>query len=247
MIKRKFEEVRQELYEFVKMHKENIIFGWYAVYIPKQNDFTAKFDMQNLDTPETFIGFEKFVEFFQQKILVYRDTTVEYEKPLIIKTVAINALLERVFEKLIAEITLEDVNNLEDVTFLDDQVWKGSKTSYRLLSRKLERRTIDFRKNRISTERMEELSFTFDDAAGRILVDNTQCSVCLEDYENDQIVCRMPCGHLFHRYCLDGWLKPQRCWGGPNSEDEDYAGAEAEENDRESKKFHCPNCRQYCC
>ena len=245
--KRKFEEVRQELYEFVKKHRVYILFSWYAVFIPDQNEFTSKFDLQNLDTAETFIGFEKFVEFFQQGILVYRDATVEYKKTIVTKTIDINDLLERVFEQPIAEIKIEDVMNLAIMTFLDDQKWKGSKTSYRLLSRKLERRTIDFRNDRISTERMEELSFTLDDATRRILVDNAQCSVCLGDYENGQIVCRTPCRHFFHRRCLDDWFKPEKCWADSDSEDEDHAGEGAEENGRQRKKFQCPICRHNCC
>ena len=243
--KKTFEEVRRELYEFVKGHKENVLFGWYVVEIPDQNAFAAKFDMRNLDTAETFIDFEKFVEFFQQEISVIRDTDVEYVKTLIHKTVDTSALFERAFEKQIAEITLEDVVNLEVVTHLDDHpAWKGGKISYGLLRQKLERRTSDFRNELISTERMEELSFTFDDAAGLgVQVGNTECSVCLENYESGQVVCRMPCGHFFHRRCLDEWFKPEKFWA--DSDSEDRAGEGAEESER--KKFQCPNCRHNCC
>jgi len=35
----------------------------------------------------------------------------------------------------------------------------------------------------------------------------TSCAVCLSDFEVDDMLRRLPCGHDFHRACIDKWLK----------------------------------------
>uniref|UniRef100_A0A1D1ZLL8 RING-H2 zinc finger protein RHA1a n=1 Tax=Anthurium amnicola TaxID=1678845 RepID=A0A1D1ZLL8_9ARAE len=41
------------------------------------------------------------------------------------------------------------------------------------------------------------------DREGHAAVD---CRVCLALFEPDSVVNRLPCGHLFHKRCLDRWL-----------------------------------------
>lgn len=44
------------------------------------------------------------------------------------------------------------------------------------------------------------------DVSGGVYSDNS-CSVCLDEYvEGDQLL-RLTCGHVFHRSCIDLWLK----------------------------------------
>jgi len=33
------------------------------------------------------------------------------------------------------------------------------------------------------------------------------CSICLESYEDEEVVRRLPCKHLFHSHCVDTWLR----------------------------------------
>lgn len=33
------------------------------------------------------------------------------------------------------------------------------------------------------------------------------CSICLEGFEKEEKVARLPCSHLFHRNCIAGWLQ----------------------------------------
>eukprot|EP00439_Symbiodinium_sp_Y106_P057920 s2461_g8.t1 len=35
----------------------------------------------------------------------------------------------------------------------------------------------------------------------------TSCAVCLSEFDRDAVLRRLPCGHSFHRGCIDKWLK----------------------------------------
>lgn len=41
---------------------------------------------------------------------------------------------------------------------------------------------------------------------------STSCSICLADFEQDDSIRRLPCGHDFHQDCIDMWLtRNKRC------------------------------------
>lgn len=46
-------------------------------------------------------------------------------------------------------------------------------------------------------------------AGGGLYSDNS-CSVCLDDYEEGDELLQVTCGHVFHRACIDHWLKGHR-------------------------------------
>lgn len=35
---------------------------------------------------------------------------------------------------------------------------------------------------------------------------NQSCSICLEQYESNELLRMLPCGHQFHAHCVDKWL-----------------------------------------
>lgn len=37
-----------------------------------------------------------------------------------------------------------------------------------------------------------------------------KCVICLGEYERDDVIKRLPCGHIFHSECVDRWLKVNR-------------------------------------
>ena len=34
-----------------------------------------------------------------------------------------------------------------------------------------------------------------------------ECTICLEEFKNKQILRKLKCGHMFHTKCIDKWLK----------------------------------------
>jgi hypothetical protein len=34
-----------------------------------------------------------------------------------------------------------------------------------------------------------------------------ECTICLEEFKNKQILRKLKCGHMFHIKCIDKWLK----------------------------------------
>jgi len=47
-------------------------------------------------------------------------------------------------------------------------------------------------------------SFEFNDP--QLLGDNNSCIICLCDYSLNDEVCKLQCGHCFHRECIARWL-----------------------------------------
>ena len=38
---------------------------------------------------------------------------------------------------------------------------------------------------------------------------NKCCSICLEEYENENKILKYPCGHIFHDNCIDTWINTE--------------------------------------
>jgi len=72
-------------------------------------------------------------------------------------------------------------------------------------------------KIKITTENRNEIN--------NISAENS-CSVCKDDYEDEQIVIKLPCNHFFHEECLMPWLKERNscptCRFELKTDDEDY-------------------------
>merc|ERR1711871_58136 len=56
-------------------------------------------------------------------------------------------------------------------------------------------------------------TFLYSDEHKMKLVESEQelaCSICLGDYENEEEIRLLPCGHMFHSPCIDAWLQINR-------------------------------------
>ncbi|WP_257297183.1 RING finger domain-containing protein, partial [Endozoicomonas sp. YOMI1] len=41
-------------------------------------------------------------------------------------------------------------------------------------------------------------------------VETEQCAICLENPGNSRIAAMFPCTHIYHKQCIDKWLKDPR-------------------------------------
>ena len=41
-------------------------------------------------------------------------------------------------------------------------------------------------------------------------IDSSDCTICLEGYEDNVLIRKTPCHHVFHKECLEGWLTQYR-------------------------------------
>ena len=193
--KRKFNEVRLELYQFLNVHKR--IASLKSSKCLYENAFSLIFDFGCFESVETFLDYDKFVS--------YRKVVNEIRE----KHSSHECFLGWVYYKSeISEFLEHSINvpsdcseTFKNIQFLDAQKWKNTKCSYIELERKITRRRNDLINSVVSNEQVEELSFIFDNTY-KYLVPNIDCSVCQENFEIDQELSRMPCGHLFHKGCI---------------------------------------------
>ena len=165
------------------------------------------FNFESLKSTDKFINFEKFVKFVQETNKVLTENTNEDIK--IIYTSNPMEVLNLKSEKTIAKLFSEDLinfKNFKNYSFLDNQKWKGTKFSYAELKAQIERRCDNFNDSIVSLERVEELSFNYDETTEN-LVSNKECCICLVEYEIGQKLSRMPCRHFFYKYCILKWFK----------------------------------------
>jgi len=65
------------------------------------------------------------------------------------------------------------------------------------------------RRRGLSHETIERIEkFSWDSGAAR-QHDQTSCMVCLANFVDGEDVRKLPCSHVFHRHCIDEWLRRQ--------------------------------------
>ena len=216
---KKFEEIRNELYTFSKMHRHfNTIKSF---VIKRRGSVKCRFNIpEDFNSAENFIAYENFLKFCQKKKEYFKnfpfdgchvDLAREDHTYSLYKFVK-EAFKRNRYTKYLNGDDLEDLNgDIQDLPFLDSQSRNlNKKISYAQLVKKINRRRVEFEKNVVSPERMEEMSFKFDRTAVLDETDdvaNMQCTVCLEDFAEGDFLCGTPCKHFYHRECLAGWLR----------------------------------------
>ena len=270
--KLKFEEIRQDLYDFVKQHSSGIFMKHYIITV--DDKIVHVFYFGSLESANKFVNFEKFAEFVQDASKVFKENpNYDFHGNYDFDPKGYLHFLVHEFKKTIAQIVDEGLLNyekLENTKFLNNQKWNGTKCSYAQLKAQILRRRENFDDSVVSLERVEELSFVYDETTENIVSDK-KCCRCLEQYEIGQKLCRMPCRHFFHKRCILKWFKiPSSPQYDPyddfeNSATENSMDSEdfADENDTEDGSFEdtepemeedssepgfeCPICGYICC
>ena len=206
----KFEEVRLEMFEFVKNHKD--LLSIQGVVVMLGTEEKLKLNFPSYDSAENFLDYETYLNFRRQKNELYNAYSY---KEIVTKLMigfddskVIN-LIETLFNRPSSEISTEDIKTFKDVYFVVDVKWKNSKCTIDDLSKKIARRINDFENDVVSPERIEELSFTLDTSTNHLVTD-PECTICEESFEENQVLSRMPCGHSFHKMCIKKWTKIEK-------------------------------------
>ena len=198
----KFCEVRQDMFEFAKNHSG--LFRIEKMSIKGSEKELLNIEPSNYKSAEHFLGYEKFLFFIRKNIKLWEDYEYFVISAMFLDC-RIVSFIERLFRKPMSELGAENVDGLKDLWLVTDVKWKKTKCSIKDLLKNLDRRFEDFDDDIVSSERIDELSFTLDGTTSH-LVTNSQCSVCIDEFEEKQVLCRMPCGHCFHKECIENWF-----------------------------------------
>lgn len=203
--KNKFAELRQDLFDFVKQHENFISIGHYTIKVDSEDFLQFSFD--SFSSADDFVSFNSLKMFCLVKDEISSvNLTVEGFTNFHLKPCGYVVLLERIFKRPFADITIEQTLNFQNVPFLVYQKLNRSKCSYAGLKENITRRTRDFMEKIVSAERIEELSFKLNKKIKKTIAEK-QCSICQQMFRVRQKLCRMPCNHFFHKSCIQKWLK----------------------------------------
>ena len=216
--KRKFEEIKKELYDYLNIHKT-----FFEVYYDKNkyNPHPLKFKYSG--TCEEFLSLDEFKKYNKLVAKIphkFRYFTLDVE----CNEKNIANRIRNVLGKY--NITDKDVQKIFETKYLvtKDEL-KTKFPNYRELASYIDRRRKNYVKSIVSTERIIQMSFKFKGSL-ETLNDEKSCGVCLEDYEKGQQICRMPCNHFCCRKCAEQMFKVPK--------------------NRSKAHFQCPICRHDC-
>ena len=186
---RKFSTVKKELHKFLNTYKEICTLKKITV---ESNDGSVLYERDvNIDY-ENFLSQDNALEIFK---LLNVDTLLYSEMHYSDKKVL--EILKNKIGK--STMTIEDAQQFVENDYLFDNKNFGiKKSNYTDLNAYIKQRTVDYCHSKVSTENINGMSFSY-----KRLTDVETCPICLEDYEKDQEVCRLPCNHFCCRVCTE--------------------------------------------
>ena len=96
--------------------------------------------------------------------------------------------------------------NLYKSLFLGDEKLKTTKySSYEDLSKTIDKRSDAYEKGKVSRTYINKMCFVYEESTDEH-GDKLQCNICLGELENGTEVCRLPCGHINCKSCIEGWF-----------------------------------------
>ena len=100
-------------------------------------------------------------------------------------------------------LTTQDVHQfLKNHLLIEKSDFNTKCSTYAELQDYIKQRIKDYCNKEISDENINQMSFRFQGSI-EDHEDEKSCSVCLNDYETDQEVCRLPCNHFCCRVCTE--------------------------------------------
>ena len=221
--KRKFRAVRKEFLNYLFQHRR--FFRLKKIQVLSKHDASTLYTLilDSSDKLEDFLSVDDIFEFYL-KIVAYEDLSKfnyifeNVEKEVIVKTI-------KVVQKK-SVISNEDIGLfLENHYLVDKNDLRTKCSNYKELTSYIDSRFESYCNGTISSEHINNMSFQFQGPI-KDFEDEKSCVVCLEDYEEDQEVCRLPCNHFCCRSCTEQMF--------------------AIPEDGSKANFQCPVCRDDC-
>ena len=218
---RKFRAVKKELFDFVVEHRRFFRFKNINLTTKvKKGPFLLTLTLKDLDNFEEFLKLDDVFNFNEKTKVIKETPSIWYRidpvKKEIIKTLKV-ALKKSV-------IAGEDTQLFLENHYLVDQD-NVNCSNYKELKAYIRSRIECYHKRKVSTEHINNMTFQFQGPINNF-EDEKSCGVCLEDYEEDQKICHLPCNHFCCRSCTEEMFAiPQ---------------------DGSNAHFQCPICRGDC-
>ena len=214
---RKFCHLKEEFYNFLVKHRSHFVLNKFKFF---RSDGTVLWESNfNLTTIEEFIKQEEYIicchklleNMYNSFVDAYDSFDVTYNQE------SINATMKNALGKQL--LNEEDIKTFSETNLLVDNCELKTKfLSYKDLSDYIEERARCYMKEKITPDRIEEMSFKFQEPIENF-EDQKSCGICMNDYVKDQEICHLPCNHFVCRKCIETWFR---------------------------EKFQCPFCRDDC-
>ena len=184
--KRKLLEIKKELYHFLVKHK-NVFEFRELIYKTENKEWPQTVAVESF---EDFIKLDEFMKYISEK------TEIEENYP--------NADFGSCIGlRKCRNLNIEDIKTFFDNNFLvDKEDLKTKCSNYDELQAYIEKREDGYLQSKVSAERINELSFNFQESIPGY-EEEKSCAVCLEDYKENQEVCQFSCNHFCCRNCTE--------------------------------------------
>ena len=196
---RKFNLIRDELFEFVKNHQQLISTS--AQVIKREGTEVSKLTFDSYDSAEEFLCVGKFFKFIKNSLdsIGFNKYTMSYHfHPLEIKIVP---FVKEVLNIENREATVDDLKMLKDKWLVVNEKNINTKCSLADFLEKIKRRKREFNGYVVSKERINELSFILNSATEHYLT-NKKCALCRKDFKFNEELCKSSFGTIYHNICL---------------------------------------------
>ena len=227
---RKFKEVLKEFYEFAVAHKSIIEFK--NVYILHSSKTKTKFAKVDFDYSKNGLNFLSFDSLYELSIKNCSWQKILNQYVLISSSFILN---NQNLNKVVSSSINKSVNSFKELkkmcydTFLDNTTQQNNQkfySPYKRLTKALCKRSDAFYKGKVSCEYFNQLCSTYEGSTeenGEML----KCSICLDELKIGAEVCRLPCGHLNCKTCIEEWFDIKT----KNSDEKSFQTSDEKNND----------------
>ena len=219
--KRKFNAVRKELLVFLSEHR--MYFTVKAIeLLSNDGSILYTLTLDYWDNYEHSLNLDDIPEL---------DLKMDSFKEVPTTCICLHHVEEKIIRKIKvalnkSAISDDDIQLFSENNFLVNKTDDKNKCSnYKELIDYINRRGKSYCERAVSAEHINRMSFKFQGSI-KDYEDEKSCCVCLEEYENDQEICQLPCNHFCCRTCTE------RMFAVPEN------GSEPD--------FQCPICRGDC-